>query len=101
MDDDKLNRNAFKIFMRFAEAHKDLHGDAIKYLKSINPEKITIVQAPLILSFKNNLDNKELFIVPIKEKIPSREIGILLNKNATPNFSTKELIKIITQNTTN
>lgn len=50
---------------------------------------------------KNNLDNKELFIVPIKEKIPSREIGILLNKNTTPNFSTKKLIKIITQNTTN
>lgn len=50
---------------------------------------------------KNNIDNKELFIVPIKEKIPSREIGILLNKNTTPNFSTKELIKIITQNTTN
>lgn len=50
---------------------------------------------------KNNLDNKELFIVPIKEKIPSRDIGILLNKNTTPNFSTKELIKIITQNTTN
>lgn len=50
---------------------------------------------------KNNLDNKELFIVPIKEEIPSREIGILLNKNTTPNFSTKELIKIITQNTTN
>lgn len=50
---------------------------------------------------KNNLDNKELFIVPIKEKIPSREIDILLNKNTTPNFSTKELIKIITQNTTN
>lgn len=50
---------------------------------------------------KNNLDKKELFIVPIKERIPSREIGILLNKNTTPNFSTKELIKIITQNTTN
>ena len=49
---------------------------------------------------KNNLDKKELFIVPIKEKIPSREIGILLNKNTTPNFSTKELIKIITQNGT-
>ena len=49
---------------------------------------------------KNNLDNKEPFIVPIKEKIPSREIGILLNKNTTPNFSTKELIKIITQNGT-
>ena len=60
IDDDKLNNNSFKVFMRFAEVHKDLHGDAIKYLKSINPEKITRVQAPLILSFKNNLDNKEI-----------------------------------------
>lgn len=60
MDDDKLNNNSFKVFMRFAEAHKDLHGDAIKYLKSINPDKIKMVQAPLISSFKNNLDNKEI-----------------------------------------
>ena len=50
---------------------------------------------------KNNLDNKELFIVPIKEKITSRYIVILINKNTTTNFITKELIKIITQNTNN
>lgn len=60
MDDDNLNNKSFKIFMRFAETHKDLHGDSIKYLKSINPDKIKIVQAPLITSFKNNLENKEI-----------------------------------------
>ena len=60
IDDDKLNNNSFKVFMRFAEEHKDLHGDAIKYLKSINPDKIKMVHAPLISSFKNNLDNKEI-----------------------------------------
>lgn len=60
IDDDKLNNNSFKVFMRFAEVHKDLHGDAIKYLKSINPDKIKMVHAPLISSFKNNLDNKEI-----------------------------------------
>lgn len=60
IDDDNLNNNSFKIFMRFAEMHKDLQGDAIKYLKSINPDKIKMVQAPLIISFKNNLTNKEI-----------------------------------------
>lgn len=60
MDGDNLDNNSFKIFMRFAETHKDLHGDSIKYLKSINPDKIKIVQAPLITSFKNNLENKEI-----------------------------------------
>lgn len=60
MDDDNLDNNSFKIFMRFAEMHKDLQGDAIKYLKSINPDKIKRVQAPLIISFKNNLANKEI-----------------------------------------
>lgn len=60
IDDDKLNNDSFKVFMRFAEVHKDLQGDAIKYLKSINPDKIKMTQAPLIFSFKNNLDNKEI-----------------------------------------
>ena len=60
IDDDKLNNNSFKVFMRFAEVHKDLYGDAIKYLKSINPDKIKMVHAPLISSFKNNLGNKEI-----------------------------------------
>ena len=33
----------------------------------------------------------------IKEKIPSRYIGIVLSKNHIPNFSTKKLIEIITK----
>ena len=45
----------------------------------------------------NYLDNKELFILNIKEKIPSRYVGIALSKNNIPNFSTKKLIEIITK----
>lgn len=41
--------------------------------------------------------NKELFELKIKEKIPSRYIGIALSKNHVPNFSTKKLIEIITK----
>lgn len=47
---------------------------------------------------KNLLANKELFDLNIKEKIPSRYIGIALSKNHLPNFSTKKLIEIITKN---
>lgn len=46
---------------------------------------------------KNAIDNKELFELNIKEKIPSRYIGIALSKSHIPNFSTKRLIEIITQ----
>lgn len=44
---------------------------------------------------KNELLNSELFELKIKEKIPSRYIGIALSKNHLPNFSTKKLIEII------
>lgn len=44
------------------------------------------------------LDNKELFELKIKEKIPSRYIGIAISKHHLPNFSTKKLIEIITNN---
>ena len=43
------------------------------------------------------IKNKELFELKIKEKIPSRFIGIALSKNHVPNFSTKKLIEIITK----
>ena len=43
------------------------------------------------------LDSKELFELNIKEKIPSRYIGLALSKNHIPNFSTKKLIEIITK----
>ena len=46
---------------------------------------------------KDEIKNKELFELKIKEKIPSRYIGIALSKNHVPNFSTKKLIEIIKQ----
>lgn len=46
---------------------------------------------------KDLINNKELFELKIKEKIPSRYIGLALSKNHVPNFSTKKLIEIIKQ----
>lgn len=46
---------------------------------------------------KQEIKNKELFELKVKEKIPSRYIGIALSKNHIPNFSTKKLIEIITK----
>lgn len=46
---------------------------------------------------KDKIKNNELYELKIKEKIPSRYIGIALSKNHLPNFSTKKLIEIITQ----
>lgn len=46
---------------------------------------------------KESINNKELYELNIKEKIPSRYIGIALSKNHIPNFSTKKLIEIITK----
>ncbi len=47
---------------------------------------------------KDKIKNKELYELKIKEKIPSRYIGIALSKNHIPNFSTKKLIEIINKN---
>ena len=44
---------------------------------------------------KDLIDKKELYEIKLKEKIPSRYIGIALSKNHIPNFSTKKLIKCI------
>lgn len=44
---------------------------------------------------KKELKNKELYEVKLKEKIPSRYIGIATSTNHLPNFSTKKLIEII------
>lgn len=41
------------------------------------------------------IKEKQLFILNLKEKIPTREIGIVLTKNSIPNFSTKKLIELI------
>ena len=44
---------------------------------------------------KKELENKNLFKLNIKEKLPSRYVGIAISKNHLPNFSTKKLIEII------
>lgn len=43
------------------------------------------------------IKNKELFELNLKEKIPNRYIGIALSKNHIPSFSTRKIIKIITE----
>lgn len=45
---------------------------------------------------KQELKNKELFILDIKEDIPKRSIGIITSKTHLPSFSAKKLIEIIT-----
>ena len=45
---------------------------------------------------KEELKNKELFILNIKEDIPKRSIGIATSKTHLPSFSAKKLIEIIT-----
>lgn len=45
---------------------------------------------------KEELKNRELYEIKLKEKIPSRYIGIATCNNYLPNFSTKKLIEIIT-----
>jgi DNA-binding transcriptional LysR family regulator len=44
---------------------------------------------------KDRINNKEIYELHLKEKIPCRYIGIALSKNHIPNFSTKKLIEII------
>ena len=46
---------------------------------------------------KQDLKDKKLFEIKLKEKIPSRYIGIATSKNNVPNFSTKKLIEIISK----
>ena len=46
---------------------------------------------------KKEIANEELYELKLKEKIPSRYIGIALSKNHVPNFSAKKLIEIITK----
>ena len=44
---------------------------------------------------KDDIKNKKLYILEIKEKIPKRNIGIALSKKNEPSFSTKKLLNII------
>ena len=60
----------------------------------------SVVTLPTIWSLTGilgpKLDNKELFILNIKENIPKRSIGIATSKTHLPSFSAKKLIEIIT-----
>ena len=47
---------------------------------------------------KDELDNKQLFEIPIKEKIPERGLGIVLPKNTITSFATQKLIELIRKN---
>jgi len=47
---------------------------------------------------KDELENKLLFEIPIKEDIPSRGLGIVLPKNTITSFATQKLIDIIIKN---
>lgn len=46
---------------------------------------------------KKELKNKELYEIKLKEKIPTRYIGIATSSKHLPNFSSKKLIEIITK----
>lgn len=46
---------------------------------------------------EEEIKNKKLYILNIKEKLPYREIGIALSKKNIPSFSTKKLIELITK----
>ena len=46
---------------------------------------------------KDLLNSRELYKLKLKEKIPSRYIGIVVSKNHIPRFSTKKLMEIITK----
>lgn len=45
---------------------------------------------------KDELENKLLFEIPIKEKIPKRNLGIVLPKNTITSFATEKFIELIT-----
>ena len=44
---------------------------------------------------KEELENKFLYEIPIKETIPTRGLGIVLPKNMISSFSTKKLVEMI------
>lgn len=45
---------------------------------------------------KEELEQGQLFEIPLKETIPSRGLGIVLPKNTISSFATQKLIEIIT-----
>ena len=78
MDDDNIDNKMFSLFIKFAEGNKPLHSDAISYLKSLNPNKITLVHAPLIEGFMGNLEKKDMiddFISELNSNVQAKLKG--------------------------
>lgn len=74
-NDDNIENDYFELFIKFAEANKDIHSDAIKYLKSITPSKIKLTHYPLLKSFKESLENKSAldeFINGLDQKVKDK-----------------------------
>ena len=46
---------------------------------------------------KEELENNLLFEIPIKESIPDRNLGIVLQKNMISSFATQKFIEILTK----
>ena len=44
---------------------------------------------------KDELENKVLFEIPIKERIPERNLGIVVPKNTITSFATQKFMELI------
>ena len=96
-----------------SNARISLDDHAKKYNVTLNPN-IELASYSLVVDFakiglgvgyvtreyiKKELESGELKIVNLKEKIPSKYIGIAVCRNHLPNFSTKKLIEMVLKNT--
>ena len=108
----ELNKYPLILQSKGANTREFLDNFAKKYDTILKPN-IDLASYSLVVEFakiglgigyatkdyiKKELKNKELYEIKIKEKIPSRYIGIATSNNHLPNFSTKKLIEIINKN---
>ena len=49
---------------------------------------------------KSELDNKELFELPINHKVPPREIGVVTLKKNIPSFASRALLDLVLKKNT-
>lgn len=80
------------------EKHIDFHPqfDIVSYALVKEFAKIGLGISYITKEFsKEELENNNLFEIPIKETIPKRNLGIVLQKNMICNLATQKLIEII------
>lgn len=105
----ELNNYPIILQSKTANTRKFLDSVTESYSVSLKPN-IELASYSLVVQFAKiglgigyatkeyigqELDNKDLFVLNIKENIPSRFVGIGLCKNNEANFSTKKLLEII------